>query len=125
MGAPLERLAIDVLGPLPETDQGNRYILVVMDYFSKWVEAVAMPESAATVAYLLVTERLFAGLVVSCKFTLTKDACKFESVLFKEVCRLLHIEKTRTTPLHPQSNGMVERLNRSLEAMLSKFVQEN
>jgi len=45
--------------------------------------------------------------------------------MFKEVCKLLDIEKTQTTPLHPQSDGMVERLNRTLEAMLSKFVQEN
>ena len=124
VGAPLERLAIDVLGPLPETDQGNRYILVVMDYFSKWVEALAMPEqSAATVAHLLVTEvisRFGVPLQIH-----TDQGRNFESVLFKEVCRLLDIEKTRTTPLHPQSDGMVERLNRTLEAMLSKFVQEN
>ena len=124
VGAPLERLAIDVLGPLPETDQGNRYILVVMDYFSKWVEALAMPEqSAATVAHLLVTEvisRFGVPLQIH-----TDQGRNFESVLFKEVCRLLDIEKTRTTPLHPQSDGMVERLNRTLEAMLSKFVQQN
>ena len=57
VGAPLERLAMDVMGPLPVTDQGNQYILVVMDYFSKWVEALAIPEqSAATVVHLLVTE---------------------------------------------------------------------
>jgi len=43
----------------------------------------------------------------------------------KEVRRLLDIEKTRTTPQHPQSDGMVERLNRMLQTMLSKFVEEN
>jgi len=124
VGTPLERLTIDVLGLLPETDQGNLYIFVVMDYFSKWVEKLAMPEqSAATVAHLLVTE-------VICRFGVplqihTNQGRNFESVLFKEVCRLLDIEKTRTTPLHPQSDGMVERLNRTLEAMLSKFVQDN
>ena len=71
--APLERLAIDILGPLPETDQGNRYFLVVMNYFSKWVEALAMPEqSAVTVAHLLVTE-VTSRFSVPLKFTLTKD----------------------------------------------------
>ena len=73
MVAPLERLAIDILGPLPETDQGNRYFLVVMNYFSKWVEALAMPEqSAVTVAHLLVTE-VTSRFSVPLKFTLTKD----------------------------------------------------
>ena len=57
METPLERFAIDVLGPLPEAEQGNQHILVAMDYFSKWVEALAMPEqSAATVTHFLVTE---------------------------------------------------------------------
>jgi len=75
------------------------------------------------VAQLLVNE-------VICRFGVplqiqTDQGRNFESVLFKEVCKLLDIEKTRTTPLHPQSDGMVERLNRTLETMLSKFVQEN
>ena len=73
VAAPLERLTIDILGPLSETDQGNRYFLVVMNYFSKWVEALAMPEqSAVTVAHLLVTE-VTSRFSVSLKFTLTKD----------------------------------------------------
>ena len=50
---------------------------------------------------------------------------QFESELFGEMCSLLHIERTRTTPYHPQSDGMVERFNRTLTAMLSAYVQEN
>ena len=96
VGAPLERLAIDVIGPLPETDQGNRYILVVMDYFSKWVEVLAMPEqSAATVAHLLVNEvisRFGVPLQIH-----TDQGCNFESVLFKEVCMLVQYCRTDTT----------------------------
>ena len=49
----------------------------------------------------------------------------FESAVFSEMCSLLGIEKTRTTPLHPQSDGMVERFNRTLEAQLSKFVSDH
>ena len=124
VGAPLERIAIDVLGPLPETEQGNRYALIVMDYFSKWTEVHAMPDQTAeAVAHILIKEvisRFGVPLQIH-----TDQGRNFESVLFKEVCRLLDIDKTRTTPLRPQSDGMVERFNRTLEAMLSKFVKEN
>lgn len=44
VGAPMERVALDIMGPLNETDQHNRYILVVQDYFSKWVEAYPLPD---------------------------------------------------------------------------------
>ena len=49
----------------------------------------------------------------------------FDSESFAEMCRLLGIKKTRTTPHHPQSDGMVERFNRTLEAQLSKFADHN
>ena len=49
---------------------------------------------------------------------------QFESKLFKELCQLLQIDKTRTTPYHPQSDGMVERFNRTLVTMLSNFVND-
>ena len=56
--------------------------------------------------------------------TLTK-AKTFESTIFSEMCRLLGVKKTRTTPLHPQPDGMVERFNRTIEAQLSKFVDQH
>ncbi|KAI3369557.1 hypothetical protein L3Q82_007765 [Scortum barcoo] len=55
--APMERVAVDILGPFPATERGNRYILVAMDYFTKWPEAYAVPDqSAATTAEHLVNE---------------------------------------------------------------------
>ena len=48
----------------------------------------------------------------------------FESSLFQEVCRFLGIEKTRTSAYHPEGDGIIERFNRTLEAMLSKYVEK-
>ena len=55
----------------------------------------------------------------------TDQGRNFESKLIKEVCELLGIKKTRTSPYHPRSDGMVERFNRMLEAMSSKYVSDN
>ena len=49
----------------------------------------------------------------------------FEYAVFGEMCNLLGMTKTRTTPLHPQSDGLVERFNRTLEAQLSMFVEDH
>ena len=124
VGSPMERIAIDVLGPLPITETGNKYILIVADYFTKWVEAYPMPnQEATTVAKLLVREFI-------CRFGVpllihSDQGRNFGSELFAEMCRLLGIKKTRTTPYYPQSDGMVECFNRTLEAQLSKFADHN
>ena len=91
---------------------GPPYVLVVGDYFTKWVEAYPMPNmEAGTVA------ELFVSCFV-CHFGVpdvlhTNQGRDFESALLKEVCQLLGVVKTRTTPYHPQSDGFVERFNRT------------
>lgn len=46
MGAPMERMGVDILGPFPQSDWSNRYVLVAMDYFTKWPEAFAVPDQS-------------------------------------------------------------------------------
>lgn len=46
-GAPLDRIGIDIVGPLPVTNDGNEYVIVLCDYFTKWVEAYAVPDHQA------------------------------------------------------------------------------
>ena len=76
-------------------------------------------QEATTVASVLVEEFV-------AHFGIHSDQGRnFESKVFQEMCKLLEMDKTRTTPLHPQSDGMVERFNRTIEGMLSKFVAEN
>ena len=124
VGAPMERIAIDILGPLPETPRKNKFILVVSDYFTKWTESYPIPnQEATTVAEKLVSEFI-------CRFGVPRQlhsdqGTNFESKVFAEVCRLLDIEKTRTTPLHPQSDGQVERFNRTLIEMLRGKIQQD
>lgn len=124
VGSPFERMAIDIAGPFPVTAAGNRYILVTMDYFSKWVEAYAVPnQEASTIAEMLVKE-CFSRFGVPLEIH-SDQGRNFESNVFKEVCQLMGVHKTRTTPLHPQSDGMVERMNRTMGKYLSKVVSEH
>ncbi|UYV84144.1 K02A2.6-like, partial [Cordylochernes scorpioides] len=124
VGAPVERIAIDIMGPLPRSDKGNRYILVAMDYFTKWPEAFPLADQEAeTVAETLISQ-FFSRFGVPMQIH-TDQGRNFESRLFAQMCKLLGSHKTRTTPLHPQSDGMVERFNRTLASQLSLFVAQN
>ena len=121
VGAPMERVAVDILGPLPESNLGNKYICIVSDYFTKWVEAFPMPnQEAETIAKELV-DKFFSRFGIPLSIHSDQGA-QFESMLFQQLCELLNLDKTRTTPYRPQSDGLVERFNRTLEDMLSKFV---
>ena len=122
VGSPMDRIAIYILGPLPVTEAGNKYILIAADYFTKWVEAFSLPnQEARTIADVLVKEFV-------CRFGVllrihSDQGRNFESALFTEICHLKGIKKTRTTPYYPQLDGMVERFNRTLEMELLKFAE--
>ena len=105
---PLQLVATDIVGPLPESPAGNRYILVVADYFTRYVEAYPISDQEATTVARQLVDEFF--LRFSPPEQLHSDQGRnFESSVIAEVCRLLGIEKSRTTPYHPQSDGLVER----------------
>ena len=122
ISAPMDKIACDIMGPLPETERKNIYILVVSDYYTKYVEEYALPDQTAqTVADCLVTEWI-------CRFgvplqILSDQGRNFESDLFQEVCKLLDMKKIRTSRYRPQTDGLVERYNRTLKSMLKSFCQ--
>ena len=124
VGAPMERVGIDILGPMTQTRRGYRYVLVISDYFTRWSEAFAMKNiEAVTVADLLVKEFI-------CRYGIPRQihsdqGRQFESEVFQQMCLLFDIDKTRSTAYHPQSNGLVERFNRTLLNMLTKFVSSD
>ena len=85
-GEPFERVGMDVIGPLQRTPRGNRYILTVVDHFTKHVEAYALPyQEATTVARVILNEfvsRYGVPYVIH-----TDQGSNFESNLFKELCK--------------------------------------
>ena len=123
-GYPTQIMAVDIVGPLTESDRGNSYIMVVGDYFTRWMEAFPIPnQEATTIAEILINE---VFLRFSTPEQLHSDQGRqFESKLIAEICRLLNIQKTRTTPYHPQSDGLVERFNRTLLDMLSTCAKDH
>eukprot|EP00731_Ephydatia_muelleri_P007461 Em0003g1709a len=120
-GYPMQIVSVDLMGPLPETEDGCKYVMVAVDCFTRWVEVYAIRNQEATTVAKKLVDEMF------CRFSppeqLHSDQGRqFESDLVKEICELLQIRKTRTTPYHPQCNGMVERFNRTLLDMLSTAV---
>jgi hypothetical protein len=121
VGAPMELVALDILGPLPITERGNKYILVIADYHTKWVEAYPMPnQEAETVAQIFAKEFC---LRYGFPDQLHSDQGRqFESRLFGEMCKTFYIYKSRTTPYNPKSDGMVERFNRTLLDIVANLI---
>ena len=118
IGSPMELIAMDILGPLPETTAGNSYVLVVGDYFTKWMEAYPIPiQDATTVANKIVNEFI-------CRFSVPRQLHSDQGPQFEitEICKLLQIEKSRTTAYHPQSDGLIERFNWMLIQMLATCI---
>ena len=124
VGCPMERIAMDFMGPFPETESGNRHLLVIMDYFTKWPEAYALPnQEALTVAKVLAVEFVPRhGVPLELH---TDQGRNFESTVIRELCQLLGIHKTRTTAFHPRSDGMVERYNLTIGRQLAMFIGQH
>ena len=122
-GYPQQLLAMDIVGPFPESEKGNHYILVVSDYFTRWAEVYAIPNQEARTVAQKLTDEFF--LRFGPPEQLHSDQGRnFESKVVMEVCKLLGVVKTRTTPYHPQSDGLVERLNRTILSMLAISARE-
>lgn len=119
-----EHIHVDIVGPLPTSSEGFRYLVTVIDRRTHWPEAFPTRDiTADTVAKII-----YEGWITrfGCPIRLTSDQGRqFESALFQELMKCMGIHKIRTTPYHPQSNGAVERWHRSLKASLCARLQDN
>uniref|UniRef100_A0A671VNU5 Integrase catalytic domain-containing protein n=1 Tax=Sparus aurata TaxID=8175 RepID=A0A671VNU5_SPAAU len=115
---PFQRVATDIL-ELPMTSKGSRYVLVVEDYFTKFVNLYALPnQTAQSVAQCLFDDYVLLHGIPEALHS--DQGRQFESEIVQRLCQLLGITKTRTAPYNPKSDGMVERFNRTLISQLAK-----
>ena len=90
IGAPGDCLATDYLGPFPVTPRGNRYILLMTDHFSKYLEIIPVPNMAAEVCASKILNEYIARW--GCSLSIHSDQGRtYESQRFKELCRMLEI----------------------------------
>ena len=120
---PFRRVATDLIGPLkPVTYNKNRYILTLVDYATRYPEAVPLASiDTETVAEALVS--IFSR-VGNPHEILTDMGTQYTSAVMKEVSRLLSFKQLVTTPYHPICNGLVERFNQTIKKMLMRMCAE-
>ena len=123
-GEPMERVAMDILGPLPITKQGNRYILVITDLFTKWTEAVAIPDQESKTICTAFIDNFVTKYGTPLQVH-SDQGRNFQSEIFRGMCSMLGIDQTRTTSFRPQSNGGVEKFNNTLAIMLTMYCEHN
>jgi transposase InsO family protein len=124
VGAPMERIGVDITGPHPVSATGYKYILTVVDHFTKWAEAYPIRNQEASTVARVLTKEFFSRFGCP-RQILTDQGPNFESKLFQDLCRRLDIDKVRTSPYRPSTNGVVERFHRTLNSMLTKVVSDN
>jgi hypothetical protein len=119
---PFEKCFLDIVGPLPETENGHKYILTFQDDLTKYIINIPMRnQEAVTVAHHFVTNIICIYGIPD--MLVTDQGSNFLSDIFKSTCKFLKIKKIQTTSYHPESNGALERSHKVLEEYLRHFIK--
>jgi hypothetical protein len=109
--APFQVTSMDITSPGFTIPREYKYLLTLIDHFSKWTECFPIPDQTAEIC-----ARVYATQVITCHGTgstlITDQGRSFVSTFFKETCRILKIRKVQTSTFHPQSNAMIVQLHR-------------
>lgn len=114
---PFEKISIDIAGPLPASNAGERYILGVIDNYSRYAALIPL----RNITSIEIAKKLFKHWIAifGTPQSIHSDrGADFESELIKELCKILNIKKTKSSPYYPAGNGIVERLFRTVKDMI-------
>jgi transposase InsO family protein len=115
-------IGIDIMGPFPTTLRNKRFLLVVVDYFTRWVELFSLRSTTSTDIANILTNEVFSRFGIP-RFIVSDNGPQFVSNLFQNFCETLNIKQNLTANYHPQSN-MTERVNRTLKPMIAIYAQQ-
>ena len=116
-----EKITVDIVGPLPVTHRGNKYLLTIQDDLSKFLVITPIPrQDAATISRALCKH--FINIFGTPKIILTDQGKNLISGVFKELCKCLGISKINSTAYRPQTQGALERSHRTLNEYLRSFI---
>jgi transposase InsO family protein len=118
----MQLVTTDIMGPLKKTAKGFLYIMVVCDHYTKWVEAFPIRNLTANEAAQRLVQFIFRYGVP--EIILSDQGTNFQSQVLVELWDLLDVRRVRTSPLHPQTDGLSERFNQTLRKMLAAYVSE-
>src|SRR5436190_7200617 len=122
-GSSFDKVAMDIVGPLPKTERGNEYILTLQDQLTKYCMGIPLPnQTAETIAEVFVDR--FICILGAPKAILTDQGRNFIGDLMKRIAKIFRIRKFRTTAFHPQSNGSLERSHHALGEYLKQYANE-
>ena len=124
VGDKFQLVSIDICGPFPRSERGNRFIMTGVDHFSKMAQAYCMPDHQAST----VAQTLMQGWIAqfgTMKELLSDNGTEFMSSLFQELCRCMDISHLRTTFYRPQCNANCERFHRTLNSILAKIMDDH
>ncbi len=121
--APFQRIGIDIVGLLPITRRGNHYIVMAMDYFTKWPIAKALKEATAKAVSKFIYQKIICEH--GCPEVLQSDrGTHFVNRVIEDLTEKFRIKHHLSSPYHPQTNGLVERFNQTLCEKLAKLSEE-
>ena len=120
---PWHTVGMDIMGPFPVTSRQKRFLLVIVDYFTRWIEVFPMNRTTSTDVAEVLIDQVFARYGLP-RYILSDNGPQFVSNLFKEFCRSMAIQRKLTANYHPQTN-MTERVNRTLKPLIAIFAQEH
>ena len=122
LSEPFEVLAVDLVGPMPKGRGGYRYLLTAICMATRWPEAIPLKSITAKAVAVGLFE-IFSRTGIPLQI-LSDQGSQFVGAVMKNLCASLHIDKIKTTPYHPEGNGVVERMHGTLGAMLTKAARE-